>query len=465
MRGITSWSFAPYKPLTFDVGSLYVCRMATGEDSISLDWLSVEGGVYIVEYRKAGEEVFLLAGKTEDTSFTITGLNSGELYEVRVSNEDGSRVSRVRLARVGKVLGSVVNYLAPEDDAYSYSGKFLCSPSLVRHPDGFLLASMDVYNAHYPQNLSFVFRSDDNGETWRYQCELFPCFWGKLFIVGKRVYMLSVNTEYGDLQIGYSDDGGKSFCVPIPLFRGSAGVSRPHRPGVHKNPQPVVEYGGRLWITLEWGSWGIKAHSPMVGSVPVDADIMNPANWSFSPPVPYDPAWEGCAEGTSTGNIEGCLVIEPDGKLYNHMRYDMTKCEPNYGRILRYEVNTDDPEAPLIYKSAVQFDGNHAKFEIKYDEVSGYYYSIIDRITESARSSHRDLLSLMRSKDASSWELVCDLIDRRGENPDKIGFQYVDFLFEGDDLLWLCRTADNGAGSFHDSNYITFHRTRFFRSL
>lgn len=465
MRGVTSWSFAPFKPLTFETGDIYICRMATYENGIELEWLQSNGAPYTVEYRRAGEDEFCVAGQTEQNRFLVGGLETGTLYELRVVNVDGTMRSRIRSARPGKVEGTVVNYLAPEDEAYFYSGRFLCSPSLVRHPDGYLLASMDVYEGHAPQNLSLVFRSDDEGETWRYQCELFPCFWGKLFVHGRRVYMLSVNTEYGDLQIGFSEDGGKSFCTPTVLLRGSAGTSQAKRPGVHKNPQPVVEYGGRLWITLEWGSWGIGRHDAMVASVDVNADIMEPSNWHFSEPVAYNPEWEGVAQGKSSGNIEGCLVVAPDGKLYNYMRYDMRRCEPNYGLILRYEVDTENPDARLIYRNAIKFPGNHSKFEIKYDEKSGYYYSIIDRILNSDCANSRNLLSLMRSKDTEEWELVCDLIDRRDSDPQKIGFQYVDFIMEENDLLWLCRTADNGANSFHDSNYITFHRTKNFRTL
>ena len=37
------------------------------------------------------------------------------------------------------------------------------------------------------------------------------------------------------------------------LLRGSNGKNGEF--GVHKNPQPVVEYNGRLWNTLEFGSY------------------------------------------------------------------------------------------------------------------------------------------------------------------------------------------------------------------
>ena len=71
----------------------------------------------------------------------------------------------------------------------------------------------------------------------------------------------------------------------------------------------------------------------------------------------------------------------------------------------------------------------------------------------------------MRSADCERWELVCNLLDYRGDDPWQTGFQYVDFVLEGDDILWLCRTALNGAHNFHDANYSTFHRLPNFREI
>ena len=77
----------------------------------------------------------------------------------------------------------------------------------------------------------------------------------------------------------------------------------------------------------------------------------------------------------------------------------------------------------------------------------------------------RNLLSLMVSENGEDWHLLCDLIDRRHEDPQLTGFQYVDFDFEGADLIYLCRTAMNHPRNYHDANYSTFHRLKDFRSL
>lgn len=79
--------------------------------------------------------------------------------------------------------------------------------------------------------------------------------------------MLSCSTEYGDLLIGKSTDGGKTFGEPTVLLKGSGGKNG--EAGIHKNPQPVVEFDGRMWNTLEWGSWGRGYHAVMVMSAPM----------------------------------------------------------------------------------------------------------------------------------------------------------------------------------------------------
>ena len=102
---------------------------------------------------------------------------------------------------------------------------------------------------------------------------------------------------------------------------------------------------------------------------------------------------------------------------------------------------------------------------IKYDEASEKYYSIVSRIDCAERAFGRNLLSLMCSRDLESWDVVCDLIDKRNEDMKKIGFQYVDFDFCGDDIIFLCRTSINNAHDYHDANYSTFHRIKDFRKI
>ena len=457
MKGHGNWSYSPFKPPFFETGDIYICRLAPDEDLIHLEWQSEERE-FSVFYRKRNEGEFVLCGKTTATEFDITGLCDDTDYEFYV--ECGEKKSRIRLARTGKPLGTVVNYLHPDDDVYSFSGKYLCSPSLVRHPEGFLLASMDVYGFGMPQNLNLIFRSDDDGKTWHYVSELMPSFWGKLFIHGGDVYMLSCNTEYGDLLIGKSTDGGKTFGVPTVLLRGMCGKAG--QSGVHKNPQNVFVHNGRIYETLEWGNWANKefGHAAMVMSCNVDDDLLIAENWSFTEPVKFDHFAPEIADlEKPVMTIEGTLVLDPEGTLLNIMRFG--KRDHN----LAYEVNTKNHEAPLKYHSLKKIGVTYSKFMIKFDDISKKYYTVASKTHDGCPDYARNYLVLMSSPDLENWKIEKDLYDFRHMDAEKVGLQYVDFSFDGDDIIYLCRTAINAAASFHDSNYSTFHRIENFRNI
>lgn len=458
MKGYNKWSYSPYRPpLTF-VGDIYVCRVVPYETAVRFEWLPTEGcETYSVFYRKCDEGEFIHYLDTAESLCTIEGLETDTDYEFYVSC--GEKKSRVRLARCGASVGTVVNYLHPKDGAYSFSGQYLASPSIVRHPDGYLLACMDLYACRAPQNLVLIFRSDDDGKNWYYVSELTPCFWADLFIHRGELYVFACSTEYGDLLIGKSTDGGKTFGTPVTILRGSNGKNG--NCGVHKNPQNFMYYGGRLYRSMEWGAWGNKVfgHAAMVASCPEDADLLDPESWSFSDPMPFPyehPDFIGMPTDTMT--IEGTLVVDPAGDLLNIMRFG------KYHRAIVYKVDTVDHEAPLTYVRQMEFPANYSKFTIKYDATSGYYYTICTRVWDENKKSARNLLSFMRSKDLVSWELIADIFDRRDADEKLVGFQYVMFEIEGDDIIFLCRTAINGANSFHDSNYMTFHRIKSFRT-
>jgi len=456
MTGQNTWSYAPYRPFLFEVGDIYICRVVPYEDKIHLEWLPC-GGECEIHLRKRGECDFLLAGKSCGCEFDICSLEEGNEYEFFVSCSE--KKSRVRLAKCGEAVGTVVNYLHPEDGAYSFSGRYLCSPSLLRLPDGVLLASMDVYEGGAPQNLTLIFRSEDNGESWHYACELMPCFWGKMFLHNGKIYMLACSTEYGDLLIGCSDDRGESFSSPVALLRGSGGKAG--NVGVHKNPQNIIRHNGRIYETLEWGSWKNAEyyHAAMVMSCAEGDDLLSPESWHFTPPLRYDSSWEGVAPDGVKGCIEGTLCIDRGGRLMNLMRYQTEE-----KKILAFKVNECDPDASLEFSCAIDFPANLSKFMIKFDSVSNKYYTIASRRADDPKT-RRNLLSLLVSDDLISWRVVCDLIDRRYDDAAKVGFQYVDFEMEGEDIIFLCRTAINGAHSYHDSNYSTFHVIKKFREL
>jgi hypothetical protein len=92
---------------------------------------------------------------------------------------------------------------------------------------------------------------------------------------------------------------------------------------------------------------------------------------------------------------------------------------------------------------------------------------VLDRYRADNPGSIRNTLALTSSPDLLNWEVRAILL----RHPDvaKHGFQYVDWLFDGEDIIAACRTAfddgQGGAHNAHDANFLTFHRFENFRRL
>lgn len=112
------------------------------------------------------------------------------------------------------------------------SGIYVGSPSLLRLPDGALLASHDYFEADPVSNLapriSEIYRSEDGGASWRNVNHLSGALWGSLFLHDDCIYHLGTDREYGSIVIRRSRDGGFSWSDPQDertglLFRGGPG--------------------------------------------------------------------------------------------------------------------------------------------------------------------------------------------------------------------------------------------------
>lgn len=435
MRGYNKWGFRPYIPYDRERDKPYICRLVPGTDYIEGEWICNEEGMSSYVYYKGSSETDYAYSPLDSETFRIINLKPETEYVIYIQN--GEKKSNERICKTCFVPGVVVNYLHPSDNQYAFSGSCVCSPSLLILPDGSMLASNDYYKRQRPQNLTSVFRSDDGGKSWYYLTDLFPCFWGKLFYHRGKVYMLSTSTEYGDLLIGCSEDEGRTWSAPTVILRGSCSFDEN---GLHKCPSNIVSCKGRLWTSVDYGSWPGKSFSSSLFSIDENDDPMIAENWSVTGFLPHDKNWEGAAD--VNGGIEGNVIIGPDGSLNNMLRYTVNKA-------LLLKADPDRPEEMLSFCKVVDFPMGHTKFEVI--KQGDKYYAIGNRLPL------RNILSLYVSEDLLSWNFVKDLINYEDMPKNLVGFQYPSVVLN-DFLHVLSRTAFDHAVNYHDSNFMTYHR-------
>jgi len=77
----------------------------------------------------------------------------------------------------------------------------------------------------------------------------------------------------------------------------------------------------------------------------------------------------------------------------------------------------------------------------------------------------RNTLALMYSEDLKNWTVKGIVLHH--SDVKKHGFQYVDFQFDGKNIIFVSRTAyddeEGGADNQHNANYITFHRIKNYK--
>lgn len=365
---------------------------------------------------------------------------------------------------------------------------FLGSPSIVTLPDGTYLAAHDFFGRNARRlHSARVFASRDRGVTWSQVGAMTDQFWPMLFMHRGGLYLIGTSKEYGDIVIRRSTDGGHTWTVPTDeknglLFRGR----------FHCAPVPFASHQGRLWRGFEEytgpeDKWSGRFFRSFVVSVSEDADLLDAANWRRTNGLDFDGDW---LKGDRTGWLEGNVHVTPDHRLINLLRLhsvpslnDRYALEgPSAGKprsevaaVIQVDAENNrvsfDPPNGFIH-----FPGSQSKFTIRFDQKSGRYWSLVQKVTNPYSGYHRDyqpnyqrnVLLLTSSTDLQTWTEHAIILRWREGLPvhrlDPVGFQYVDWQIEGDDLIAVCRTAWNGK-NYHDSNFITFHRVEHFRTL
>jgi len=343
---------------------------------------------------------------------------------------------------------------------------YLGSPSICILPDGTYLAKCDLFGKGAPQEngpITRVFRSDDRGKTWTHLCDVEQLFWASVFAHRGAVYLLGTGGQSGrEVVIRRSTDGGLTWTVPKDEETGRLRAEGVH----HCAPTPVIEHEGRLWRGMEvvvGRGWGHPFRAMMM-SIPVDADLLDASAWTFSDAIPSDPNW---LDGDFGGWLEGNAVPTPDGHIANILRVHYL---PTGGKAALVEVSDDGRQSQFDPNTGfIDCPGGCKKLNIRFDPVSKLYWNISNWIPPWDEGGNpertRNTMALSSSEDLRHWTVKTILV----YHPDlsQHGFQYIDWVFDGKDIVALSRTAcDDGLGGAHnqhDANFLTFHRIADFR--
>lgn len=346
------------------------------------------------------------------------------------------------------------------------TGIYVGSPSLCILPDGSYVASHDEFGPGTPFTeaaVTHIYRSEDRGRSWRPVARLTGQFWSNLFFHRGALYLMGPEKEHGNLLIRRSTDGGRSWTTPR-----DAGSGLLREGEYHTAPMPVVSHRGRLWRAVENAKaptdvWG-KRYSAMMFSAAQDADLLQAGSWTETNCLGYDSTY---LDGRFGGWLEGNAVVSPEGELVDMLRVDYAP-GPEYAALVRL----DEASGRLSFDPAADFvpmPGGAKKFTVRYDSLTGRYWSLVNYVPPVYAGRNpawmRNVLALASSPDLRSWTVHRTVLSHPEERYH--GFQYVDWLFDGKDIVFLSRTAfddaTGGAHNNHDANYMTFHRLRDFR--
>ena len=315
------------------------------------------------------------------------------------------------------------------------------------------------------------FRSADRGKTWTQVSNPDYMNFCKLFeMPGKDgiLYELGVSAGVrGDFVIRSTGDEAVTFTPSVTLFEGGF---------YHGAPTPYVEYDGRIWKAM-----GTSPEEGMMGilllSIPSDADPMVPSNWTMSNIIEGNTGWiPENPDHVFNQWQEGCIVIGPDGKLKIVARIDDSK----KGDIAAIIDVVDENTISFDPENIIEMPGGGKKFTILYDEQSQKYWTLVNpcyeedlKRTQAGWYEYginplylRCRLVLASSPDLRTWTVEKEVIT--SNNCFFHGWQYVDWVFDGDDIIAVSRTAFSESRGLpnrqHDANMLTFHRIPGFRT-
>jgi len=417
-------------------------------------------------------------------------------------------------------LRAQIAWIGPED-----AGLYLGSPSIVRCANGSLLASHDTFGPALAHNTrtAFTRRSDDDGKTWQLGAAVPNMYWATLFNRpgDAATYIMGTSNDNAipgspaQIVLSATTDCGTTWLPTAFLTNSSIAYST--------GPTPVIVKDGRLWRAFEHnlGSWG-TGYAAVAASADVNAaSLLDPAAWTVSGGLLWanvsqfvPPSWGSPNVTSSYGWLEGNAVVPVNDSQPGIMMVMRVNSIPAANKAALLQL--DGPTGTPTFVGWIDpFPGGMSKFTIRRDNVTGLYVTLSnnivdDRVTappmcapgpsqwtapvvrvpggplpccsvDTARncgtevtcwwchSMARNNLTLSVSSDLTQWTVVATVMsDDTGfaqwQSQLMTGFQYVDWQFDGDDIITAVRAGYRGSECYHNSNRELFQRLVGWRS-
>ena len=300
-------------------------------------------------------------------------------------------------------------------------GFYVVDPDLIILPNGDYIAGRNRDR----------FISKDKGLSWDslntegYGVEHASTFYhqGDLYIIGDEAGL-----SEGRGAITKSTDGGKTWADPVILNF-----------GLRNAPSHVEVSRGRIWLAYEAPG---SSHEVNIASASSSSDLMNPDSWVTT--VRQD--------NLGTGN-ETDMVLGRDG-----WPIAMTK---NGGP----KVKALSPTEAIAERDGnFSLPGDGSKYSVKYDSITDKWWALTSK--SPVEGEIRTGITLYSSTDLKTF--IKERVVLQGTSPSFHGFNYPFLQFDGEDIVFVLRTAwENEWGQaqrWHDGNMLTFHRVRDFRA-
>ncbi|GAA3402162.1 sialidase family protein [Paenibacillus hodogayensis] len=345
---------------------------------------------------------------------------------------------------------------------------FFISTGFAMLPSGHMVAGAPIFRRFYKGGYEghgvALSISRDKGRTWHpiwHYPSVTPLEMA-LFVHENRLYMLITphTKDGGRIWVTASDDEGLTWSEPVEVINGPFKWLASHQ-------LAMTIRDGRLF-------WAVSEENMRLAVVSCDLGegLLNPNAWRISnfTEMPIPPEINpGLFPGPDMRCLEGNVV-----SVNGHIRVIARAVIDRQGTASLaavYDLNIEDGKLELTFSQFYPVPGAQCKVYIVYDEQSRLFWMAsnipansqkwIDTAHLGNPGNDRRFLLLWYSCDALNWfPAGCIAAAEKLTQ----SFHYASMVIDGDDLAIISRTSLN-SGNEHDSELLTFHRVREFRSL